>query len=119
MGCLYYFFKDIRTSNPVEDNTETVEEVMRNRDLNKRSKLLIIGLLTILFFLYNGMEVAFGTFIPVFAVKSNLRMTRAESSDVAAIFWGTFASMRGLSVILAIFAEPGTVMWGSIRLVGK
>ena len=88
------------------------------RDLSRRSELLIIGLLAILFFLYNGLEVAFGTFIPVFAVKSNLRLTRADSSDVAAIFWGTFAGMRGLSVVLAIFAKPGVVMWGSLRFVG-
>ena len=74
--------------------------------------------MAILFFLYNGLEVAFGTFIPVFAVKSTLGLTRADSSDVAAIFWGTFAGMRGLSVVLAVFAEPGTVMWGSLRLVG-
>ena len=119
VACLYYFFKDIRPSHSDEHNAEAVEEAMSGRrDLSRRSELLIIGLLAILFFLYNGLEVAFGTFIPVFAVKSNLRLTRADSSDVAAIFWGTFAGMRGLSVVLAIFAKPGVVMWGSLRFVG-
>ena len=116
IGCLFYFIKDVRVPSPVEDKAETQGAVIRGGgDISRRSKLLIIGLLSILFFLYNGMEVAFGTFISVFAVKSNLGLTRAQGSDVVAIFWGTFATMRGLSVVLAIFAKPATVMWCSIR----
>ena len=76
---------------------------------------MIIGLLTLIFFLYNGMEVAFGTFISVFAVKSSQGLTRSEASDVTAVFWGSFATMRGLSVLLAIVAKPATVMWASVR----
>ena len=37
-------------------------------------------------------------------------------SDVAAVFWGTFAASRGLAILLAIVAKPGFVMWSSYSL---
>ena len=114
IGCLVYFFKDFGQSTQTEDKRGQLEDE-KPGNISRRSKLMIIGLLTLIFFLYNGMEVAFGTFISVFAVKSDQSLTRGAASDVAAVFWGTFATMRGLSVLLAIVARPATVMWASLR----
>merc|ERR1711997_33051 len=69
-----------------------------------------------MFFIYVGMEVAFGTFISIFAVKSRLQFTRPKGSTVTAVFWGTFAATRGLAILLAMIARPGLVMWTSISL---
>ena len=114
IGSLVYFFRDLGQENQAEDEGGQLEEE-KSGEISGRSKLIITGLLTLIFFLYNGMEVAFGTFISVFAVKSRLSLTRGEASDVTAVFWGTFATMRGLSVLLAIVARPATVMWASLR----
>ena len=62
------------------------------------------------------MEVALGTFISVFAVQSGLGFSRAQGADLTAVFWGTFAGMRGLAVLLAIIARPALVMWSSFSL---
>ena len=114
IGCLVYFFKDLGPANQTEDKGGNLEEE-KSENISGRSQLMIIGLMTLIFFLYNGMEVAFGTFISVFAVKSSQRLTRGEASDMTAVFWGTFATMRGLSVLLAMVARPATVMWTSVR----
>ena len=114
IGCLIYFLKDVGQSTQTEDKREKLEEE-KSGNISVKFKLMIIGLLTLIFFLYNGMEVAFGTFISVFAVKSGQRLTRGEASEVTALFWGTFATMRALSVLLAVVARPATVMWASVR----
>ena len=114
IGSLIYFFKDIGPTDTTEDKGGNTEDE-KSGDISGRSKIMIIGLLTLIFFLYNGMEVAFGTFISVFAVKSGQSLTRGEASDVTAVFWGSFATMRGLSVLLAIVARPAVVMWASLR----
>ena len=101
VGCIYYFLRDRQVSN-----TSPTAEIKTDQDkpdqVGDRIKLLIVGLLGIFFFLYVGMEVAFGTFISVFAVESDLKFSRAQGSDVTAVFWGTFAAMRGVAVLLAI-----------------
>ena len=111
---LLYFFRDLGQATQAEEEGGKLEDE-NSVKISGRSKLLITGLLTLIFFLYNGMEVAFGTFISVFAVKSSQGLTRSEASDVTAVFWGSFATMRGLSVLLAIVARPATVMWASVR----
>ena len=94
LACVYYFLQDRRSKlnrtnakkNPTEDNPKQVSTPL---------KLITVGLLGIFFFLYVGMETAFGTFISVFAVESDLKFSRPQGADVAAVFWGTFATMRG------------------------
>ena len=44
-------------------------------------KVLLVGIMSVMFFIYVGMEVAFGTFISVFAVKSDLQFTRPQGKN--------------------------------------
>jgi len=115
-GFFLYFFKDIRKEQSSENSTDTEEskkeEVCKNQ-MSSNIKIILVGIMSSMFFFYVGMEVAFGTYISVFAVKSNLKFTRPQGSDVTAIFWGTFAATRGLAILLAIVAKPALVMWGS------
>ena len=122
LPCLYYFAQDtqshhvtgqIQTQDKANQPTNTTTNTTR---LTTKMKLVIVGLLGVFFFLYVGMEVAFGTFISVFAVQSGLGFSRDQASDVSAVFWGTFAAMRGLAVLLAIIARPVLVMWSSFIL---
>ena len=119
--CLYFFMQDRKSSpaNLQSSNTNNQTEEKADQPtttLSSKLRLLIVGLLGIFFFLYVGMEVAMGTFISVFAVQSGLGFSRAQGSDLAAVFWGTFAAMRGLAVLLAIIARPVLVMWSSFLL---
>ena len=84
-----------------------------NSKVPTKKNISIVTLMSVIFFLYVGIEVTFGTFIALSSVKSSLAVSRAEGSDVTAVFWGTFAATRGLAILLAIVAQPGLIMWGS------
>jgi len=114
LGFLFYFIKDISKKDREEtEKDETKKNKTEKEDLSRRLKLVTVGLVAVFFFLYVGMEVAFGTFISVFTVESELKFTRPQGSDVTAVFWGTFAATRGLAIFIAIIAKPGVIMWGS------
>ena len=121
LPCLYYT-QDTQSHHVTgqlhtEDkaNQPTTNTTMTTT-ITTKLRLVIVGLLGVFFFLYVGMEVAFGTFISVFAVQSGLGFSRNQASEVSAVFWGTFAAMRGLAVLLAIIARPVLVMWSSFIL---
>ena len=119
LWCLYSSLQDRKsdTNPPLTAKKANTENKTEDQPAPTTTlKLVVVGLLSIFFFLYVGMEVTFGTFISVFAVQSGLGFSRAQGSDLAAIFWGTFAAMRGLAVLLAIIARPVIVMWSSFIL---
>ena len=79
LGLLVFFIKDARkarTNSRTPDKDDSPE-----RDESKMSakmKAVLVSLMAAMFFIYVGMEVAFGTFISIFAVKSSLHFTRPE-----------------------------------------
>lgn len=101
------------------------EEKEGENQLSKGLTIAIVATVSVLFFLYVGMEVAFGTYVSVFAVQSKLQFTRQQvdiklvisgyscqnqGSDVTAVFWGTFAATRGLAIFAAVVASPNIIM---------
>ena len=73
--------------------------------------MIIIVILAFLF-LYSGMEVMYGTYIAIFAVQSDLRLTRQMGARITAVFWGSFAFMRFLAIFLALKVSPlGTLVF--------
>ena len=100
------------------------EEKEGENQLSKGFTIAIVATVSVLFFLYVGMEVAFGTYVSVFAVQSKLQFTRQQvgssfylcdsrenqGADVTAVFWGTFAATRGLAIFAAIVASPNVIM---------
>jgi len=120
LGYLMYFVYDRRkaagsSSTPVpasrsnqEANSCSGSPQTKQKDKIKQMVLLVI--MMVFFFLYVGLEVAFGTFITTFAVTSKLGLTRQQGSDIAAVFWGAFATMRALAVPAAIFLPPEIIM---------
>jgi len=113
---ILYFILDERKKNKEETkegSNEDKQDTNKNDDQNKSLDLrmmAIISLQMIFYFLYVGQEVAFGTFIAVFAVESKLGMTRKQGSDLSAVFWGVFAGSRGVAVPAAIILPPDVIM---------
>nr|XP_054774490.1 dentin sialophosphoprotein-like [Lytechinus pictus] len=69
-------------------------------------KTRVLLLLFCFYFLYVGGEVAYGSFVPMFASKSPHQFGQDRASHVAALFWGTFTLGRGLAICLASVVSP-------------
>ena len=80
-GLLIFYFKDFRKSRtnsrtPDKDDSSGTER--DQSEMSAKMKVVLVAIMAAMFFIYVGMEVAFGTFISIFAVKSSLRFTRPE-----------------------------------------
>ncbi|XP_072300232.1 sodium-dependent glucose transporter 1 [Eucyclogobius newberryi] len=69
----------------------------------------IVILLFLFFFAYVGAEVAYGSFIFTFS-KDFVGLDKAGAVGVNTLFWGSFAAFRGLSILLATYLSPGTLI---------
>ena len=74
LGFVAYHLRDSRKEREGGGQEKKVAETT----LSKSNVILMVALFSALFFLYVGMEVAFGTFVPVFAVQSSLKFTRKQ-----------------------------------------
>ena len=74
LGFVAYHLRDVRKEREGGQQEKKVEE----NTLSKSNLILMVALFCVLYFLYVGMEVAFGTFVPVFAVQSGLKFTRKQ-----------------------------------------
>ncbi|XP_072015468.1 uncharacterized protein [Amphiura filiformis] len=68
----------------------------------------ILGLLFLFYFLYVGGEVGYGGFIYSFATdpKTEVNFTSNSAAQLNALFWGTFALGRGVSICIASILSP-------------
>ena len=79
LGLLLCFIKDVRKER-VNSRTPDKEDNPENDQskLSARMRAVLVSIMAAMFFIYVGMEVAFGTFISIFAVKSRLQFTRPK-----------------------------------------
>lgn len=75
----------------------------------------LILLLFCFFFWYVGSEVAYGSFIFTYA-KAHAHMDQTQAAGLNSLFWGTFATGRGLAIFFAACMHPGTMIL--LSLVG-
>ncbi|KAL2081948.1 hypothetical protein ACEWY4_021766 [Coilia grayii] len=75
----------------------------------------LVCLLAIFFFWYVGAEVAYGSFIFTYA-KDYAHMSQAQAAGLNSLFWGSFATTRGLAIFFAACMHPGTMIL--LSLVG-
>ena len=106
------FSKGIRYS-PIREPLQTTEEVSRTPNFKSR---VFVVLMCVFFFFNEGMEVVTGTFLATFAVKSALNVTIVQGAFVTAIYWGSFAACRFLSIFLAIYLNPLSTLFMSLAL---
>jgi fucose permease len=78
--------------------------------------VVFVTLMCVFYFLYVGVEVVTGVYIASFAVLSDLKATQVQGAYVAAVFWGAFAAMRGVAIILAVYVDPLRTMLLSFSL---
>jgi len=113
-GFLFYYILDLKTHSNHKDNTsDQNQENKTNQDRDKCNKILLTCIISLFFFFYVGMEVTYGTFVSTFGVESALGLSRQQGSDITAIFWGSFAVMRGIAIVAAIWVVPSIIMAAS------
>ena len=148
--CLKYFFmkrveashNDSSETKGVElgDVKKTTEEIISNaanesnmRDGNclEASKLdtavidrtipIVVQVLGFLFFfIYVGIETGFGGWIPTFSLKTGVAKTESKAAYLTAVFYGSLAAGRIISVPVSIFFSSTSMIRGQllISLVG-
>ncbi|XP_048387029.1 sodium-dependent glucose transporter 1 [Stegostoma tigrinum] len=70
---------------------------------------VILFLLFFFFFWYVGAEVAYGSYIFTYA-KDFVHFDDNQAAGLNSLFWGTFATGRGLAIFLATCLYPGTMI---------
>lgn len=92
---------------------EVVKKEHQRPASNSNNKVFT-GIVLALFFVftcfYVGIEEAYGGFIFSFAVKSKPHMTQDRAALLTATFWGTFAFSRFISVALAKYLKPHSIL---------
>ena len=79
LSLLVFFIKDARKARTNSRTPEKDDSPERDESkMSAKMKAVLVSLMAAMFFIYVGMEVAFGTFISIFAVKSSLHFTRPE-----------------------------------------
>lgn len=69
----------------------------------------LVGLFTLFFFLYVGMEITLGGWISTYALQLNLT-TEANAALLASAFWGSFTFGRLIAIPLAFRLRPRTIL---------
>lgn len=73
-------------------------------------KLLFIGLLFIFYLCYVGAEVSYGQFLATFALKGELKLSLSTANYVLSTFWASFAATRFISIFIAHFFNPTSML---------
>ncbi|NXS37967.1 MFS4B protein, partial [Pomatostomus ruficeps] len=73
----------------------------------------LIGLLFAFFFFYVGAEVTYGSYVFTYAMVF-AEMKESEAAALNSVFWGAFATCRGLAIFGAAFLYPGTMILMSL-----
>ena len=97
-------------SNGEEDTGKTISP--------KTYQLPSYIILFLFLLIYVGINESFGSLVFTYAVKSELRFSKAKAAAVTAVFWGPFAFARLFSVILAVLKIPTSVMM-AMNLTGS
>ncbi len=78
--------------------------------------VLFVGIMCVFFFLYIGTEYCIGTFLSTFSIKSTLQASKVDGAYLTAIFWGSFAAFRFVTIFLAIWLDPLATMVVSLSI---
>ncbi|XP_067097393.1 sodium-dependent glucose transporter 1 [Osmerus mordax] len=87
---------------------DTLQTQAAKPQVSKSHNALIIMLFWF-FFWYVGAEVAYGSFIFTFA-KDYAHMEQSQAAGLNSLFWGMFATGRGLAIFFATCMHPGTMI---------
>ena len=106
--CQTFLYKQRRQSVHSEEKDDSHDD-----DKYPTSKIYRGTVLTSLFIFmaaYVGLEVSFGTYVFVFAVKGDLQLSKQRAATLSSLFWGMFSFARCFSIFVSILKVPPSIM---------
>ena len=97
-----------------KNNRETSEPYnkLSQQENSTSNNYVFISLILAFLFLYDGMEVMYGTYLATFSVQSELHLSRQMGARITAVFWGSFAAMRFIAIFISVKLSPlGTLLF--------
>ena len=112
---VYYYIEEYRRELRVEDSVEAekADNTSSSEQLSRRMRVVLMVFMALFYFTVSGVELGFRGFIAVFCVNSSLAMSRSEAADILAIFYTTFAAVRGLLVPASTLVSSTAILWSS------
>ena len=112
---VYYYIEEYRKELGAEDSVEAekTDNTSSSEQLSRRMRLVLMVFMALFYFTVSGVELGFRGFIAVFCVNSSLAMSRSEAADILAIFYTTFAAVRGLLVPASTLVSSTAILWSS------
>lgn len=102
----FLFFLCSTTLHP-----RTIQSAERKVHLNRpRQKYLFVGLLFFFYLSYVGSEVSYGQFLATFALNGPLKLSPSTANYVTTTFWASFAATRFVSIFIAHFFNPTSML---------
>lgn len=102
-----------KRENPLQD----VGIDRRSTQKYRISKLVVILLVLVFMHIYLGLEISFGFFLTSFAVKSDLKLSKATGAQLTTTFWSTFTLFRILTVFYIEYLGQVGVITGSLVVI--
>ncbi|UYV76138.1 MFSD4 [Cordylochernes scorpioides] len=80
-----------------------------------RNRVIIMtGLCALIMCLYDGLQAAYGGYVYSYAVKGPVGVPAGDAAFLNALFWGTFAFGRLISIALATRLAPALMLCGNV-----
>ena len=105
-----------------QTNEDKIEEQKEKKPMDKSSfkcfKILFISVLTVLVFVANGINFAYGNFITKFAVNSKLELDTMQGARTTSYFFGASVAMKLFSIfLLKIFKQIHILIFNILILM--
>lgn len=112
-----YLYIYHRETPPHPSREKNPDAIGTNRTLNPRVKLFVVCLSTVFMYFYVGLEIAMGTLLVSFAVKSDLRLDKVTGAAITSVYWGTFTFFRLVAVFYIEYVGSEMNLYFSLSLI--
>ena len=114
-GFLYHFIQDNRKERKLGTTEEAAaeSEAECGAPLSGRRAVLLLVPVALFYFTMAGVEHGFRSFTAVFCVNSALAMSRNQAADILAVFYATFAGVRGLMIPVSTVLSAASILAAS------
>lgn len=86
--------------------------------VDKNVKKLVVVLATLFMHVYCGLELAFGTLLTSYAVKSQLQLDKQTGAIMSSVYWGFFTFFRLFAIFFADVISPERNIFINLGLIG-
>ncbi|KAG8236350.1 hypothetical protein J437_LFUL016772 [Ladona fulva] len=96
--------------NPRDPKSKQEDGIGQHKISSKFLWCSLVSCMSLFFCFSIGIEVTFGRYLILFAVRSDLNLSRATGNSLVALFWGSFAAMRFASIFCASGFSPTSML---------